>query len=94
MPAWLLKMLAVALTSLSALGSSAYVAKHIKDAQAPLHPPVVASTTGGAIGFPGSGPAGRAQPGRRAAVTGGHLNLSPSVRTSDSQQPLTFTSVS
>jgi hypothetical protein len=29
-----------------------------------------------------------------AASTGGHLNLSPSVKSSGDQQPLTFTSVS
>lgn len=27
-------------------------------------------------------------------ATGGHLNLSPSIRSSDDQQPITFTSVS
>ena len=29
-----------------------------------------------------------------AATSGGHLNLSPSIRSSGDQQPLTFTSVS
>jgi hypothetical protein len=29
-----------------------------------------------------------------AAATGGHLNLSPSIKSSGDQQPLTFTSVS
>jgi hypothetical protein len=29
-----------------------------------------------------------------AAAAGGHLNLSPSVRSSEDQQPLTYTSVS
>lgn len=90
MPAWLLKLIATCATGLAALGSAAYVSSHVKDAQAPLHPPVAESLRGPVAML---GPGAAADPGRRAP-TDGHLNLRPSVQTADSQPPLTFTSVS
>ena len=69
MHAWTLKLTACLLTGLASVGSAVYVSSHLKSPNAPLHPPV-------------------------AATTGGHLNLSPSIRSSGDQQPLTFTSVS
>ena len=69
MPAWTLKLTAFLVTGLATLGSAIYVTGHLKTSAAPLHPPVVAVSTG-------------------------HLNLSPSVRSSGDQQPLTYTSVS
>jgi len=69
MAAWTLKLTAFLLTGLATVGSAVYVTGHVKSQNAPLHPPVV-------------------------ATTGGHLNLSPSIKSSGDQQPLTFTSVS
>ena len=41
MPAWVLRILAVAMSGLAMLGSSSYVLAHPYNADAPLHPPVV-----------------------------------------------------
>lgn len=93
MPAWILKLIACGITALAAAGSAAYVSSHVKDIQAPLHPPVAGGASRGPVALLGvvatqdTGPA-------RGAVSGGHLNLRPSVQSSDSQPPLTFTSVS
>jgi hypothetical protein len=76
MPSWLLKLAAVLMTGLAALGSANYVSRHVKSDTAPLRPPVITSASALAGG------------------TGGHLNLKPSVQSSDDLQPITFTSVS
>jgi len=44
-PAWLLKLAAVLVTGLAAAGSAGYVSSHVKSDSAPLHPPVVGSST-------------------------------------------------
>ena len=41
MPAWLLKLLATLLTGLATVGAAVFVGGHLKNAAAPLHPPVV-----------------------------------------------------
>ncbi|MDQ6691428.1 MAG: hypothetical protein M3Z13_01550 [Candidatus Dormibacteraeota bacterium] len=92
MPSWLLKTIACSITALAAAGSSAYVSGHVKEGRAPLHPPVAGGAPIGAVAVIGK--LGPAAPGPAGAVTGGHLNLHPSVQSSDGQTPLTFTSVS
>ncbi len=74
-----LKVGASLLTLLSFAGSTTFVARHVKNPDAPLHPPVVKvapSTT-----------TTTTQPNTR-------LHLEPSVRVTDQLAPLTFTYVS
>ena len=73
-----LKLGATVLTLVSLAGSTTFVVRHVKNAEAPLHP----------SGVKVAGEAGPAlQPRTR-------LDLEPSVRTTDQQAPLTFTYVS
>ncbi len=73
-----LKLGASLLTLVSLAGSTTFVVRHVKNPEAPLHPPVVKvapSTTT------------TTQPNTR-------LHLEPSVRVTDQLAPLTFTYVS
>ena len=46
MPGWLLKLVSVVVTGLATVASAGYVAAHLKNPSAPLHPTVL-STGGG-----------------------------------------------
>ena len=73
-----LKLGATALTVAGIFGSAGFVARHVKNPSAPLHPAVVRS----------------AESTRPAPTPRGRLDLQPNVRTTESQAPLTFTYVS
>lgn len=73
-----LKLGATMLTLVSLAGSTTFVARHVKNPEAPLHPPVVRSET--------------LPTGPRATNT--RLHLEPSVRQTDQLAPLSFTYVS
>ncbi len=87
LPAWALKASAAALTLLASAGSAAYVDGHLKNPSAPLRPAVVPAAsrtfTIAGLEFTASAP-----------PSGGKVHLEPSVQATDSQQPLTSTSVS
>ena len=74
-----LKLGATALTLFSLAGSAVFVARHVKNPEAPLHPPVVnvaPSTT------------------TATTQSKSRLHLEPSVRVTDQLAPLTWTYVS
>ena len=87
---WVLKLSAGLLTALSAAGSTAYVAGHLKSASAPLHP-AVASGQVGILGHFGLGATASTQGSNQPP---GHLVLTPSVESNGGLQPITITSVS
>ena len=100
LPAWSLKLGAACITLAALAGSFEYAGTHVKNATAPLQPPVAdkPAATAGPSPSPAtsSGPLLTTRPGQRTAPPGSaapRLNLEPGVRTA-SLAPLTFTHVS
>ena len=100
MPAWSLKLSAVCITLFTLAGSFGYASTHLKNANAPLQPPVAdkpAATSAPAVEtpLPTIGPLLTLRPGQRppTITPGPRLTLAPGVR-SATLAPLTFTHVS
>ena len=97
MPSWALKVSAVFITLFVLAGSFEYASGHLKNANAPLQPPV-AERPAAVTPTPGPtlGPLVSQRPGQRtlAPVTPGpRLTIAPGVRNA-TLAPLTFTHVS
>ncbi|HYY53744.1 MAG TPA: hypothetical protein VFA01_00055 [Candidatus Dormibacteraeota bacterium] len=95
MPAWALKLGSVLTTLLVLVGSADYAASHLKNAHAPLQPPVAGTTPAAAAPTATLPPLvplrGRTRP---PSAQGTPIpSLQPSVRTAD-LPPLTFTHTS
>lgn len=100
MPAWSLKLSAVFITLFTLAGSFSYAGAHVKNANAPLQPPVadkptVTSVPATATPMPTIGPLLPLRPGQRAPTLtpGPKLTLAPGVK-SATLAPLTFTHTS
>lgn len=101
MPGWALKLSAVCITLVTLAGSFGYASAHLKNANAPLQPPVAdkpAATVGPATAtpIPTIGPLLTLRPGQKAPPTstpGPRLTLAPGVK-SATLAPLTFTHTS
>jgi len=76
-----LRIGATALTLVGIFGSAGFVARHVKNASAPLHPAVVQTGATARSSLPTPTPRAR-------------FSLQPNVRTTDDLAPLTFTYVS
>ena len=98
MPAWALKLSACAITLFSLAGSYGYASTHLKNANAPLQPPVadrpIASAATATLS-PTVGPLFATRPGQRApsATPAPRLTLAPGVK-SATLPPITLTHVS
>ena len=97
MPGWALQLSAVFITLFVLVGSFDYASRHLKNANAPLQPPVAERS---AVPTPSPGPTlgplVSQRPGQRtlAPVTPGpRLTIAPGVRNA-TLAPLTFTHVS
>lgn len=97
MPAWALKLSAVFVTLFVLAGSFDYASAHLKNANAPLQPPVAdRPATPSPVPAPTLGPLVSQRPGQRPAPTvtpGPRLTIAPGVR-SASLAPITYTHVS
>lgn len=100
MPAWSLKLTAVCVTLFTLVGSFGYASEHVKNANAPLQPPVAdkpaaTSVPATATPVPSVGPLFTLRPGQRpaSATPGPRLTLAPGVKTA-TLAPLTFTHTS
>jgi hypothetical protein len=100
MPAWALKLAAIFVTVFTLAGSFGYASAHVKNANAPLQPPVadkpaVASVPATATPVPTIGPLITLRPGQKAPTVtpGPRLTLAPAVK-SATLAPLTFTHTS
>lgn len=98
MPAWALRVSAVFVTLFVLVGSFEYAGTHLKNAHAPLQPPVAdrPAATLPPTPEPTIGPLVSTRPGQRTAppaTPGPRLTIAPGVRTA-SLAPITFTHVS
>lgn len=99
MPAWALKLTAVFVTLFTLAGSFGYASAHVKNANAPLQPPVadkpVASAAPTPTPVPTVGPLFTLRPGQKppTITPGPRLTLAPGVKTA-TLAPLTFTHTS
>jgi hypothetical protein len=100
MPAWALKLCAVFVTLFALAGSFGYASAHVKNANAPLQPPLAdtpLSTFAPAseTPMPTIGPLLTLRPGQKAPTItpGPRLTLAPGVKTA-TLAPLTFTHTS
>lgn len=98
MPAWALKLSAVFVTLFVLAGSFDYASLHLKNANAPLQPPVAdrPATTATPLPLPTIGPLVSLRPGQRPPPTitpGPRLTIAPGVR-SATLPPISFTHVS
>lgn len=100
MPGWALKLAAVFVTLFTLAGSFGYASAHVKNANAPLQPPVadkpaVTSVPTTATPIPTIGPLITLRPGVKAPTStpGPRLTLAPGVK-SATLAPLTFTHTS
>ena len=101
MPGWALKLSAACITLVTLAGSFGYASAHVKNANAPLQPPVAdkpAATFVPATATPIAtiGPLLTLRPGQKAPPTstpGPKLTLAPGVK-SATLAPLTFTHTS
>ncbi len=100
MPSWALKLSAVFITLFTLAGSFGYASAHVKNANAPLQPPVAdrpAATSAPATATPVAtiGPLLTLRPGQKTPTVtpGPKLTLAPGVK-SATLAPLTFTHTS
>ncbi len=100
MPGWALKLSVVFITVFTLAGSFGYASAHVKNANAPLQPPVadrpaVTSAPATATPVPTIGPLLTLRPGQKAPTVtpGPKLTLAPGVK-SATLAPLTFTHTS
>lgn len=98
MPGWALKLSAVFITLFVLAGSFDYASGHLKNANAPLQPPVAERSAAAATPTPGPslGPLLSQRPGQRTqgpVTPGPRLTIAPGVRNA-TLAPLTFTHVS
>ena len=100
MPAWALKLSAVLVTLFTLAGSFGYANAHVKNANAPLQPPIAdkPAATAAPVAetpMPTIGPLLTLRPGQKAPTftPGPRLTLAPGVKTA-TLAPLTFTHTS
>lgn len=98
MPAWALKLSACAITVFTLAGSYGYASAHLKNANAPLQPPVAdrpIAPVVAATAAPPVGPLFTTRPGQRApsATPAPRLTLAPGVKNA-TLPPITLTHVS